>query len=74
MPCIIGIDTGGSFTDCVVMDAEGRIVTAKTSSTPDDFSEGLLESLRFAGEMLGLATEALRRRVPSVLLPRPAAA
>ena len=61
MPYIIGIDTGGTFTDCVVMDAEGRIVTAKAASTPDDFSEGVMESLRLAGERLGLTTEALLR-------------
>jgi N-methylhydantoinase A len=36
---VIGIDTGGTFTDCVVIDADGRIVTAKASSTPGDFSE-----------------------------------
>jgi len=58
---IIGIDTGGTFTDCVVMDADGRIVTAKAASTPDDFSEGVMESLRLAGERLGLTTEALLR-------------
>jgi N-methylhydantoinase A len=61
MPYIIGIDTGGTFTDCVVMDAGGRIVTAKASSTPDDFSEGVMDSLRLAGERLGLTTEALLR-------------
>src|SRR5258705_394014 len=61
MPHIIGIDTGGTFTDCVVMDAEGRIVTAKAASTPDDFSEGVMESLRLAGERLGVTTEALLR-------------
>jgi N-methylhydantoinase A len=61
MPYIIGIDTGGTFTDCVVMDAAGRIVTAKAPSTPDDFSEGVMESLRLAAERLGLATEALLR-------------
>ncbi|HEU5319536.1 MAG TPA: hydantoinase/oxoprolinase family protein, partial [Methylomirabilota bacterium] len=61
MAYIIGIDTGGTFTDCVVMDAGGRIVTAKASSTPDDFSEGVMESLRLAGERLGLTTEALLR-------------
>ena len=61
MPYIIGIDTGGTFTDCVVMDADGRIVTAKASSTPDDFSEGVMESLRLAGERLGITTEALLR-------------
>ena len=26
---ICGIDTGGTFTDCVVIDAGGRIVTAR---------------------------------------------
>ncbi|HEU5195495.1 MAG TPA: hydantoinase/oxoprolinase family protein, partial [Methylomirabilota bacterium] len=52
---------GGTFTDCVVMDADGRITTAKAASTPDDFSEGVMESLRLAGERLGLTTEALLR-------------
>src|SRR5438046_7381853 len=61
MPYIIGIDTGGTFTDCVVMDAAGRLVTAKAPSTPDDFSEGVMESLRLAGEKLGLGAEALLR-------------
>src|SRR5262244_3298674 len=61
MPYIIGIDTGGTFTDCVVMDADGRLVTAKASSTPDDFSEGVMSSLGLAGETLGLSTEALLR-------------
>src|SRR5512134_604886 len=61
MPYIIGIDTGGTFTDCVVMDADGRITAAKASSTPDDFSEGVMESLRVAGERLGLSTDALLR-------------
>jgi N-methylhydantoinase A len=61
MPYIIGIDTGGTFTDCVVMDADGRITTAKAASTPDDLSEGVMESLRLAGERLGLTTEALLR-------------
>jgi N-methylhydantoinase A len=59
MPYIVGIDTGGTFTDCVVMDADGRIVTAKAGSTPDDFSEGVMESLRLAAERLSLTTEAL---------------
>src|SRR2546428_3630077 len=59
MPYIIGIDTGGTFTDCVVMDADGRLVTAKAPSTPDDLSEGVMESLRVAAERLGVTIEAL---------------
>jgi N-methylhydantoinase A len=61
MGFVIGIDTGGTFTDCVVIDGGGRIVTAKASSTPGDFSEGVMESLRLAGEKLGVSTEALLR-------------
>ena len=61
MGFVIGIDTGGTFTDCVVIDADGRIVTAKASSTPGDFAEGVMESLRLAGDSIGLTTEALLR-------------
>jgi N-methylhydantoinase A len=61
MTHLIGIDTGGTFTDCVVMDADGRIATAKAPSTPDDFSEGVMESLRLAAERLRLTTETLLR-------------
>src|SRR3989442_10885838 len=72
MPYIIGIDTGGTFTDCVVMDADGRLVTAKAPSTPDDFSEGVMESLRLAGEGLSLTTEALLRDTARLALGTPA--
>ena len=68
MGFVIGIDTGGTFTDCVVIDADGRIVTAKASSTPGDFSEGVMESLRLAGERLGLSTEALLRATDRLAL------
>src|SRR5439155_1360097 len=40
---------------------DGRLVTAKASSTPGDFSEGVMESLRLAGEKVGHTTEALLR-------------
>jgi len=59
MAYIIGIDTGGTFTDCIVMDADGKLTAAKAPSTPDDFSEGVMESLRVAAERLGITIEAL---------------
>jgi N-methylhydantoinase A len=38
---IVGIDTGGTFTDVTLLDpATGRVWTAKTPSTPDDPSQG----------------------------------
>lgn len=57
MAFICGVDTGGTFTDCVVMDPGGRIVTAKAPSTPQEFSRGVMESIRLVAEKLGLTTE-----------------
>ena len=65
---ICGIDTGGTFTDCVVVDMDGRIVTAKAPSTPGDFSQGVLDSLALAAGKLGLTTEALLRRTARLAL------
>ncbi len=59
---------GGTFTDCVVIDAGGRIVTAKAPSTPRDFSQGVLDSLDLVAERLGLTTEALLRRTARLAL------
>jgi N-methylhydantoinase A len=37
----VGVDTGGTFTDCVVIDEKGGIHTFKELSTPKDPSVGL---------------------------------
>ncbi len=65
---ICGIDTGGTFTDCVVIDGSGRIVTAKAPSTPRDFSTGVLDALDLVAERLGLTTEAVLRRTARLAL------
>ncbi len=52
MSYMIGVDTGGTFTDCVVIDEKGHITTAKALSTPGDFSEGVINSLQVAAERL----------------------
>jgi len=41
----IGIDVGGTFTDCVLVDREGRTSVEKTFTTPADPSEGVLRGL-----------------------------
>ncbi|MEU9888884.1 hydantoinase/oxoprolinase family protein [Sphaerisporangium sp. NPDC051011] len=50
----IGIDIGGTFTDLAAVDETGRIVIAKTSSTPHDPSEGLIEGLAVLASELGV--------------------
>ena len=53
----IGIDVGGTFTDLVAVDRNGRTTLAKTPSTPADQSVGVLDGLgRLAAELdTGLA-------------------
>ncbi|MCR4429218.1 MAG: hydantoinase/oxoprolinase family protein [Caldiserica bacterium] len=44
----VGIDIGGTFTDCVVIDNHGKIEIFKEPSTPQDPSIGLINSLKKA--------------------------
>jgi len=50
---IIGIDVGGTFTDLVAADAEGRVTFTKSASTPQDQSIGVLEGLDRLASLLG---------------------
>jgi N-methylhydantoinase A len=50
---LVGVDIGGTFTDCVVVDEEGAVVTAKSPSTPHDFSQGMLDAMSAAAARLG---------------------
>ena len=42
MPARLAADIGGTFTDLVLLDPEGRLHVEKTSSTPGDFKQGVL--------------------------------
>ena len=41
----IGIDVGGTFTDLVAVDRDGRVTIAKSASTPEDPSIGVMDGL-----------------------------
>ncbi len=51
---LCGLDIGGTFTDCVLIDESGRLTIAKAPSTPHNFADGVLEALRRAGARVGL--------------------
>ena len=55
----VGIDVGGTFTDLVAVDAEGRLETRKVLSTPEDQSRGVDDAL----ERLGAAPGSIERVV-----------
>ena len=45
-PLRVAIDTGGTFTDCVWVDASGALRMLKVFSTPADPSQAIVETLR----------------------------
>ena len=52
----VGIDTGGTFTDLVVLDESGRATRFKVPSTPDDPARALVEGVsRVTGEITSIA-------------------
>ncbi len=59
---LCGIDIGGTFTDCVAVDEEGRVVTGKAPSTPANFADGLIAALEIVAGKLDLPLETLLRR------------
>ena len=56
---MVGVDSGGTFTDTVVVDSQGHITLGKASSTPHDFSQGVLDSVSTAAQALGLSLREL---------------
>ena len=53
-PWRVGIDVGGTFTDLVVADSEGRTAVFKVPSVPEDPGEGVVAGLRKAADSLNL--------------------
>src|SRR5215208_2974301 len=49
---LLGVDVGGTFTDAVVFDGS-KLHTAKSPSTPDDPSQGVLAAVKAALERAG---------------------
>jgi N-methylhydantoinase A len=63
----IGIDVGGTFTDLVSVDAQGRVTLAKVASTPGDQSLGVMEGLERLAEALDLSRAAMLARTERIV-------
>ena len=55
----ISVDTGGTFTDVVVTDDEGRLTVGKALTTPERSFTGMSNAIRNAADQMGLAFEEL---------------
>jgi N-methylhydantoinase A len=59
MARVIGIDTGGTFTDGFMCDERGQLTSGKSPSTPPDFSRGFLKVIDELAETAGISTRDL---------------
>ena len=50
---IIYIDTGGTFSDCIILKADGTFVKGKSPTTPKDLSQSFFAAIEVASEQLG---------------------
>jgi N-methylhydantoinase A len=57
MGYLVGIDIGGTFTDCAIVDRAGRLLTTKVPSTPPDFARGMLDALGAGAQALGVSLD-----------------
>jgi N-methylhydantoinase A len=64
----IGVDVGGTFTDLVAVDRDGRVTIAKSASTPEDPSIGVMDGLGRLASELGTDVRALLA-VTDLILP-----
>lgn len=55
MPAVVGVDTGGTFTDTVVLSDDGRIAVGKRPSSAPEFVQGVCDSAEHAAEGLDMS-------------------
>lgn len=63
----IGIDVGGTFTDLVAVDEAGRVTLAKSASTPEDQSIGVMDGLDRLAEALGMPRAAMLKATERIV-------
>ena len=63
MSYLVGIDIGGTFTDCAIVDRAGKLLTTKVPSTPADFSRGMMDALGAGAQALGLSLDGFCRAI-----------
>ncbi|TDR88048.1 hydantoinase/oxoprolinase family protein [Enterovirga rhinocerotis] len=63
----IGIDVGGTFTDLVAIDQDGRTIFAKSPSTPHDQSVGVVAGLEELARRHGLTLAELLAQTSTIV-------
>ena len=63
---IIGVDIGGTFTDCTVVTGSGQAYSGKSPTTPQDLSIGFFESIASAAGALDLPLSELLQQTTRI--------
>lgn len=63
----ISVDTGGTFTDGVCVDAQGNLFTAKSPTTPEDLTVGTLNVIDGLAKQCGLNRKKLLNQTTSIV-------
>ena len=66
-PIVIGIDAGGTMTDTILVDAKGHFKIGKAATTPQDESQGFIQSAEDAADAWGISLDELFTGVNVVL-------
>ncbi len=70
----ISIDTGGTFTDGILLREDGTVSIAKTESTPDNFSRGIMDCVKALAQCEnGMSAEQLLAKTGTVTIGSTAA-
>ncbi|QEC50412.1 hydantoinase/oxoprolinase family protein [Baekduia soli] len=56
---VVGVDIGGTFTDCIIVGDGGQLTIGKAPSTPPDFETGFIDAIAAAGHHVGIPLEQL---------------
>ncbi len=59
MGFLVGVDIGGTFTDCAVVGDDGSITVGKAPTTPSEPAQGFFAAIGVAAHELGLTDTAL---------------
>ena len=66
---ILGVDVGGTFTDLVAInETDGAVLSAKTSTTPEDPSKGILTGIGIILKLAGAQRESMTELVHGTTL------
>src|SRR3954462_11603302 len=63
MSYLVGIDIGGTFADCAIVDRAGKLLTTKVPSTPPDFARGMLDALGAGAQAIGISLDEFCRDI-----------